>query len=311
MAEISSTTRLVLLFVQSLTAPNWLTPSVLIAMIHWLFCSLSAFFSNFIFFYEDYEERNQSKGNWLVSEVISTCFYYSAQIIGDWYPMLLLVNQDKICRYIKLTCINVNISKLMYMGLYIFTPFTTRSTITNTETSNFYEIRHYILIFISLSTILYHATIFYYIRTRFCIKYKEIMKSQNFLTKFRRISQYRIMISSGYILCSTPFIIFYIFIILFDRRKDVNSGEYIRKTFFNVPYYIIYIDQILLKNLVVVKPTSNAPPPYLNRNSASSAASDDHSNVSSNQNPPESNVRPQVTARPMLFNNWSAPQGWE
>eukprot|EP00833_Pecoramyces_ruminatium_P009795 jgi/Orpsp1_1/1183827/evm.model.c7180000086864.1 len=214
----------------------------------------------------------------------------------------------------------------MYMGLYIFTPFTTRSNIMDTETSNFYEIRHYILIYISLSTILYHGTIFYYIRTRFCMKYKEIMKSQNFLTKFRRISQYRIMISSGYILCSTPFIIFYIFIILFDRRKAINSGEYVRNTFFNVPYYIIYIDQVLLKNLVVVKPTSNAPPPYLNRNSACSGTSESESkadrsiaNINGNANAnnssdsnirPDTNVRPQVTARPMLFNNWSAPQGW-
>ena len=197
----------------------------------------------------------------------------------------------------------------MYMGLYIFTPFTTFAEMYSPE---FYKKRHYIWIVISFTTILYHATIFYYIRTRFCLKYKEIMRNQNFLTKFRRISQYRIMISSGYILCFTPFMIFYTFLILFDKRKASDTGEYARNTFFNVPYYIIYIDQILLKNLVVVKPTPNAPPPYLyNRNSACSGNSDTGSKIEDHSIPPPVNdTRPQVTKRPMLFNNWSAPEGW-
>jgi len=223
--------------------------------------------------------------------------------------MLLIVNQDKLSQYIKISCVIANCAKLLYMGLYIFTPFISRTDIIN---SNFYEYRHYIQILISLTTIAYHANIFYYLRTRFCLKYKEIMKSQNFLTKFRRISQYRIMISSGYILCSTPFVIFYIFIILFDKRKEIDSGDYARNTFFSVPYYILYIDQILLKNLVVVKPTSNTPAPY-NRISGCSANSeteskmDDHSTTISHTSV---EARPQVTARPMLFNNWSAPEGW-
>jgi len=74
MSENSNTTRLILLFLQSLCAPisvsyfywalivlilhrkNWSTPSVLIAMIHWIFCSLASFFSNLSKFYDNYEE---------------------------------------------------------------------------------------------------------------------------------------------------------------------------------------------------------------------------------------------------------------
>ncbi|ORX44131.1 hypothetical protein BCR36DRAFT_406490 [Piromyces finnis] len=326
----SSFTHKLLVVIQSLTAPvsisyfywalivlilhrkNWSTPSVLIAMIHWIFSSLSSIFYMMGNYYDNYDENNASKGVWLMSQVLYTCFKYSAQIVGDWYPMLLIINQDKTCRYIKITCMLINISKLMYMGLYIFTPFTTNSEM---KSPDFYEKRHLILILISFTTIFYHATIFYNIRTRFCLKYKEIMRNQSFLTKFRRISQYRIMISSGYILCSIPFVIFYTFLILFDKRIGNSSGEYARNTFFNVPYYIIYIDQILLKNLVVVKPTSNAPPPYLyNRNSASSANSETGSKVEDHATQlPHSDTndaRPQVTKRPMLFNNWSAPEGW-
>jgi len=42
---------------------NWSTPSVLIAMIHWLFCSLSVCFANLDNFYENYEESNNNNNN--------------------------------------------------------------------------------------------------------------------------------------------------------------------------------------------------------------------------------------------------------
>jgi len=200
--------------------------------------------------------------NWYVGCAGSYTFRLVGEIIADWYPLLRTkaITKKKNIKIVYITCILFNISKVFCISCYyIFAPKTLNKKILRNgmpENDRYFYKNFYVIwlnsVFVMLITsIIYDLSVTYYLRTYLFNKLKRY-SDNNFIEKFKKISEYRIIFSLIASFIFLPVVIYYII----SNIKDLNSAnEYVhnrkienmRVMVVNINYYFMYIDQILLR----------------------------------------------------------------
>eukprot|EP00833_Pecoramyces_ruminatium_P018178 jgi/Orpsp1_1/1192210/evm.model.d7180000091410.1 len=248
---------------------NWKRPVLLILIGHWFLRSTGDLLRNTLELRTKEPNLNWpgSLKNWYISNALANVFWLSGEIIGDWYPLIRLkaiTNNSKKIRFIYVTCIIYNIAKIIGMSSYFYgypidlrqkdedgnpiddiikARFRWWSSVTIIQIASFiYDIS----IIISMKTILFNK-----IQT-----YKNIGKN-TFIIKFKQISEYRIIISMIASLCFLPFVIIFVICLVIQlkqsNKRNINMEtpiEQLRQVVLNFNYTMMYIDQILLRNVI-------------------------------------------------------------
>jgi len=193
---------------------------------------------------------------WLVTRQVAIILWYTGEIIADWYPLLrthAIVKRTKAIFAVYITCLLFNLSKVALIVIYLNysagNMFNKDGAFDNVKSSRFYAVYYVIQLIIIYSSFFYDLSVYFVLKK--CVFQKNKKQyQQGFLKKFKNLSEYRVLISA---LISTIFlpIISVAFIIKFYyQKKDYwaldFSFEESRKMITSVPYFMIFIDQILL-----------------------------------------------------------------
>jgi len=180
---------------------------------------------------------------WLITRQLAGIFWYSGEIVGDWYPLLrtkAVVGDYKEIWYVYVSCFIFNLSKVTMM-LYHFSVSDSDMLIKKKEDS-FYN-GYWAIYLISLCcSLLYDGSV--YVALRRSIKDTEIINF-GFLKKFRDMSEYRILVTAIIGLIGVP--IMGISAVLRLKYETYDwSMEDLRILLVNTSYYMMFIDQLML-----------------------------------------------------------------
>ncbi|ORX83236.1 hypothetical protein BCR32DRAFT_292134 [Anaeromyces robustus] len=200
----------------------------------------------------DFTEQHPFK--WFLTRQINSFFWYTGEIIGDWYPLLRTKSVTKNRRSLRLlygSCILYNITKLIVplSQLYVSpTKLYINGVYNNDYVNGYYNFYWCLQSLIILASVFYESIVYFTLK-------KELFDKTNsdygFLKKFRTMSEFRIVVSAVVLIIAFPLlflssclkVIFY----YHDDLKYLNySLEDFRLVITNVQYMIIFIDQILL-----------------------------------------------------------------
>jgi len=177
---------------------------------------------------------------------ISTFFYFSSEIVGDWYLLLRTkaISANKKMPLLYITCILFNLSKIGGIISYIYDYII--------QYPNFLYIK--VLFIIQIFSLFYDLSNIYYLKKSIFKKYKiyKNEKKNNFLMKIKYLSEYRLFVS---IILSLFLVLFMAlsFILYINNKNNksnifyYNNPLYIRSMVVSYNYYIMFIDQILLR----------------------------------------------------------------
>ncbi|OUM59624.1 hypothetical protein PIROE2DRAFT_14768 [Piromyces sp. E2] len=188
---------------------------------------------------------------WIIGSVISPIFCFVGEIIGDWYLLIrtrAILCTERIPKLLYITCIIYNISKI----IFIFGPiYLTPSSIQKVDiafTDRYYLFCVIASVIVQVTSIIYDLTIIHYLRKNLFRKTKEnkILRNNNFFEKLKQTSEYRIIIS---VLLSFSIIPITTILYLQDRSRMemYNTVVTFRYIFVYINYYMMYIDQVLLR----------------------------------------------------------------
>ncbi|OUM57810.1 hypothetical protein PIROE2DRAFT_21438 [Piromyces sp. E2] len=257
---------------------KWKRTVIVILVLHWLFRSIGDVFLN----YQDFIPRKYkskwpfSNENWFYCFGIASIFWYISEIFGDWYPLLrttaIIRNRKKI-RIVYFICGLYNMIKLVQMYFYLtYTPFRDLpepqtpkedeefNKIYQADLGKFKALTWGNVVVQLVISFFYDLCIIIALRKNLFNKLRD--KSSNmkenenrFLTKFKFISEYRIIISLIATIISFPIIVCFALFILGQYRanKDViadGQADGIRQSVLSINYTLMYVDQILLRFFV-------------------------------------------------------------
>ncbi|OUM67105.1 hypothetical protein PIROE2DRAFT_5481 [Piromyces sp. E2] len=193
---------------------------------------------------------------WLITRQLSTVLWYVGEIIGDWYPLLrthAIVKKTKAIFAVYITCAIFNLSKVALIVLHLSRSagglYNEDGAFDNVKSSRFYAKYFYIQMTIIYASFFYDVSV--YVVLRKCVFHKHKQQyQQGFLKKFKNLSEYRILVSALVSAIFLPIISVAFFVKLYYQKKDYwaldFSFEESRIMITSVPYYMIFIDQILL-----------------------------------------------------------------
>ncbi|KAG4104470.1 hypothetical protein H8356DRAFT_1369857 [Neocallimastix lanati (nom. inval.)] len=246
---------------------NWKRPVIIVLILHWLFRSMGDFITN----HRDLLPRkfNQwpySNEGWTIPFGVAGIFWYSSEIIGDWYPLLrtkAIVSNSKKIVMIYVICIFYNLVKVaQFFNNITFIPFKEvngePSDISYFQDFGTHAIRQWGIVILQLIvSFIYDLAVIRTFKTQIFNKIKnDMLKKNTFITNFKFISEYRIKFSMMATIVSFPFIFGFSFLCvsqMINRRKGeipMESAEIIRQCVLNINYTLMYIDQILLRFFV-------------------------------------------------------------
>jgi len=184
---------------------------------------------------------------WLISRQLAGIFWYSGEIVGDWYPLIrtkAVVGDLKETWYVYVTCFIFNLSKITMM-FYHFTVSET-DMLNNERKDQFYN-GYWAIYLVSLCCSLLYDISVYIAMKRAIFKDTESIDF-GFLKKFRNMSEYRILVTAIIGLIGIP--IMGASAVLRLKYKEYDwSFEDLRILIVNTSYFMMFIDQIMLANI--------------------------------------------------------------
>ncbi|ORX49640.1 hypothetical protein BCR36DRAFT_353280 [Piromyces finnis] len=192
---------------------------------------------------------------WLLTRQICTIFWFSGEIIADWYPLLrtkAVIQKQKSIRYVYASCGFFNLSKISLMVYhFMLSPtelYDKNGAYDKERVSNFYNTYWIIQLIIIYASVIYDFTVFMVLKNNVF----KINKSEfGFMKKFRNISEFRILVSAIISAVFLPIVSFTIIMKFYCNHKynyyNLDfSFDAIRQLIANGQYFMIFIDQILL-----------------------------------------------------------------
>jgi len=191
---------------------------------------------------------------WVITRHLGILLWFTGEICGDWYPLFRTkaVVKNKSIRLVYCACAIFNISKLaIIICHFCLQPtdlYDSDGVYKKKHVNYFYFYYWAIHLIIIYSSVLYDISVYYVLK-------KNVFQVTNshfgFFQKFKSISEYRILISSLVNMIFLPLVsvtiiakFYYLNAYGYD---DLNfSFDEIRQSVANIPYYMIFIDQIFL-----------------------------------------------------------------
>ena len=249
----------------TLNSQNLKKPIILVLIAHFFIRYFGDFFYQSQYVLPTEKEKYSwpsSMTIWYVSYGVGNIFYSVGEIIGDWYPLLrtkAVANNSKKVKLVFATCILYNLSKVLGMFCYFY-DIDLRyldGGLINPKTAIF-KIRWWTVIAINqLTSCIYDISVIYALKACLFDRLKEFKNSgrHNFLEKFQKISEFRIVVSMAVSLVFLPFVFFFVYI---NKNSCQNtpekcdfsidfSLENIRRVVICLNYNFMYIDQILIR----------------------------------------------------------------
>eukprot|EP00833_Pecoramyces_ruminatium_P007441 jgi/Orpsp1_1/1181473/evm.model.c7180000077305.1 len=248
---------------------NWKRPIILLLIFHWVFRSvgdLLNYRASFIPWAPNTYWPYTDQG-WLMAQAIPNIFWLTSEILGDWYPLLrtkAVTKQNKKIIFVFITCILYNIVKL-YSMYALFGDLPIDFRLTDDDGNKVRDIarikiRYWSTVLaLQVASFLYDLSVIVCLRKNLFNKLKEYQNfSENtFLYKFRQISELRIIFSMIASMIFLPFIIgFVVYLVNVYKKEGTGSivasdepVDAIRRAVLSINYTLMYIDQILLKNI--------------------------------------------------------------
>ncbi|ORX80768.1 hypothetical protein BCR32DRAFT_293658 [Anaeromyces robustus] len=236
-----------------------------------------------------------------ITRQAATIFWYTGEMVGDWYPLLrtkAVVKNKKKIMPVYITCIIFNITKIVLILNHLFL-YSLKKTYTNdgiynqNERDKFYN-RHWIIQFtIMIGALLYDLTVFFVLK-KYVFKVTE--SHFGFFKKFKAISEYRIFFTAGVSLIFVPVAAFTLGIkFWYNAQPNYKSVEFdfddLRLFVASIQYYMMFIDQILL---------------CISKNETSSNKGS-YNNISSKEKSYK-NYSPKLTSSQMTSSQMTSPQ---
>ncbi|ORX83134.1 hypothetical protein BCR32DRAFT_267170 [Anaeromyces robustus] len=267
---------------------NWKKPIVLLMILHWGLRTVGDMFVNTLDLYEkefpDYWPY--SNNGFMNSYGIASFFWYSSEIVGDWYLFLrtrVIIKDKKKTRWVFITLLLYNAIKIYQMfGYPLYVPFTGKTKEENYNEQNYiitknkaqYNYNKWIGVSLQqIGSLLYDIAVLMALRKNL---FKEIdllnnnnlnnfYKENTFLKRFKKVSEYRIYLSIFVTIIGSPFIFGYCLEMIYLVKKSytlkhtemqdfINNNcddrkiDSIRVLILNFSFTFMYIDQILLKH---------------------------------------------------------------
>jgi len=209
--------------------------------------------------------------SWYLGSVISPLFCFAGEIIGDWYLLIrtkTILGTNKLPK-LYITIMLYNISKVVLMiGPFFLSPKSMKDL--PPDFNNSYFIFCIVAsIIVQITSIIYELTIVHYLRKNLFRKCKNnpLFKKNSFFEKLKQTSEYRIFISVAFSLLIFPVTIFLYLRSIPSNLNTANNNNMAdvnnkndpkieamyysivnyRYVFVYINYYLMYIDQILLR----------------------------------------------------------------
>jgi len=242
-------------------------PVIMILILYWFLQSTGNLFQSYLSYTDQYQYQiwgyawPYTPFNWYIVNVIPYIFWESGEIIADWYPLLrtkALIQNKRKMRPIYFICILYNMVKVMHIVVnfkYAPSHFKIDESGSNQEILKHKTAWWAITTLLQCVSILYDISVIIALKNTLFDKLEGLKnKANNFLEKFKQISEFRIFVSIIISLISFPFVVlqvYYYFDWLFHPDKkmvDINDYvEFIRIAILRFVYTFMYIDQILLR----------------------------------------------------------------
>jgi len=244
---------------------DWKRPVILILISYCFFQATGSLLQKYMNYidkdkYKDYDYP-YSLFNWYLTNAVAHLVWLTGEIIGDWYSYLrtkaLIQNKRKL-KPVLITCIIYNIIKVIHISMdFIVTPKSFEK-VDGKPNGRLLMNKIIWYIFIAISQIvnfIYDLTVILALKNSLFNKLETFKyKSNNFLEKFKQISEFRIFISIIISIFFFPYPIFQI--INYSRRylhpelktpSFTDKIENLRSVGLRFTYTFMYIDQILLR----------------------------------------------------------------
>jgi len=192
---------------------------------------------------------------WLITRQIGCAFWFTGEMIADWYPLLrtrAVAREKKSIRWVYLTCIIFNCTKVALIVLHFTLPakdlYNEDGVYDKTKVDLFYFKYWVIQLLIIYSSVTYEIVVYQVLKKSI---FEQNYSQYGFLKKFRTMSEYRMLLAAIISIIFLPIVSVTIIIKFFYYIKysyhdlDFTFDE-IRTVIANVPYYMIFIDQIML-----------------------------------------------------------------
>ena len=244
---------------------NWKRPIIILLILYWFLQSTGNLLQSFLNYTNVLNYKDciwpYNKLNWYIVNASAHLFWVSGEIIADWYNYLrtkALVHDKNRMKPIFITCIVYNIVKVIHILCnYIFTPTSFRIADDETKTGLFtYKIIWWSLVLvISLISLLYDTFVIIALKKTLFDKLENFKhKLNNFLEKFKQISELRIIISIIIYLIFFPWVLVHLYCHIesyLHHNTNINSIytqlEHLRILGLRFTYTFMYIDQVLLR----------------------------------------------------------------
>ncbi|KAL6622106.1 hypothetical protein U3516DRAFT_266099 [Neocallimastix sp. 'constans'] len=191
---------------------------------------------------------------WVITRHLGILLWFTGEICGDWYPLLRTkaVVKNKSIRLVYCACAIFNISKLAIIICHFClqpTALYDEDGVYRKQHVNYFYFYYWAIhLIIIYSSVLYDISVYYVLKKNVF----QVTKSHfGFFKKFKSISEYRILISSVVNMIFLPLVSVTIIAKFYYLKAydydDLNfSFDEIRQSVANIPYYMIFIDQIFL-----------------------------------------------------------------
>ncbi|OUM70537.1 hypothetical protein PIROE2DRAFT_1422 [Piromyces sp. E2] len=232
---------------------NWKRPIMLLLIVHWLFRSTGDMLNKSMDISPGFTPKNM-----YVGAAIANVFWCVGEIIGDWYPLLrtkAIVNNKNKVRVVFVTCGIYNFTKIVEIAFYfIEVPLLLYSKDPNVYTE--YNLRWWTVVAaIQTASFMYDLSVILCLKHNLFnqLKYYKSSVKNTFVERFKRISEFRILLSMSVTLMFLPLILVFIFFIFRSIKNNdstplaTDNIELMRRAIIDINFNLIYIDQILLR----------------------------------------------------------------
>jgi len=288
---------------------NWKRPINIILVAHWFLRCIGDMLNSLLPLrpwvpntYWPYTNEN-----WFICCALANVFWLSGEIIGDWYALLrtrAVTNKSKKTRIIFVTIAFYNLVKIANMyANFMDLPFDLR--LTDDEGNLVKDIAIYkmkwwsIVCVMQFASLLYDLSVIFSLKTLLFNKLKEYktFSDNTFLNKFKQISEFRIILSMIASIAFLPFVGLFLYYVLHEYRSDSATSyipsdetvDYLRRAVLNFNYTLMYIDQILLRN-ITEKNSQPKPSSYNNIGASSYNSNMNYSNSNLNMSQKSMNI---------------------
>lgn len=279
---ITSTFFLWTCLVLLLSQHNWKRPINFLLIVHWVFRSIGDMLEGSLTLFERKSDAwPYNNEGWLYSYGVASLFWFSSEIIGDWYLLIrtkVLIKNKKKLRWVFVMCISYNVIKITQIIVFMkYIPFRNGYNYEDPHQGDYYvldmarnKLEKWVNVAIQqIFSIAYDITVIVALKKNVFNKMKDLKSNQRtnentFLLRFKQISEYRIYLSILVTIIGAPFIFGFCIEIIYltnqnysldDHERLGKLGTYcndaiidsIRVCILNFNYVFMYIDQIMLR----------------------------------------------------------------